>query len=287
MGKFLININGELFDENTAKVSVFDRGFLYGDSVYEATRTFSRRAFRIERHLERLFKSAERIELTPTFTKEDILKQIDLLIKASGPEDLALRIVLTRGVNSDLGLDPGLSGNNNLIIFSKPIAPNPESWTKVGVSLIFFQKKIPAAGALPKTGNYQENMLGYKLSQEKHCFDALMVNTEGHVSEGTTSNAWLIKDGTLFTPPLRDGVLDGLTRQSLFEMDRLGLLPCSLKERSLTPEDFLGADECFISSTTRNLVPVTSIEGKPIGTGKPGKLTLDTLLAYKSYVGLH
>jgi branched-chain amino acid aminotransferase len=286
MGKFIININGELYNEDNAKISVFDRGFLYGDSVYEATRTFNRKPFRIERHLDRLFKSAAQISLIPTLTIEEILYEIERTINAAFSDDLSLRIVLTRGDNEDLGLNPTLAHRNNLIIFCKAIDPNPESWLTEGVKMVFFQKITSANKALPKTGNYQENMLAYKKAQEAGAFDALMINPEGFVTEGTTSNAWLLKDGTLFTSPLSDGVLEGLTRQTLFEMAQKEILCCPLKEKSLTPEDFLSADECFITSTSRNLVPVTFLEGKPIGTGKPGTFTLKLLEDYKNFVEL-
>lgn len=286
MGKFIININGELYNEDNAKISVFDRGFLYADSVYEATRTFNRKPFRIERHLDRLFKSADQISLIPTLTIEEILYEIERTINAAYSDDLSLRIVLTRGNNEDLGLDPALAHRNNLIIFCKPINPNPGWWLTEGVKMVFFQKKISANKALPKTGNYQENLQAYKKAQEAGAYDALMISPEGFVTEGTTSNAWLIKDGTLFTSPLSDGVLEGLTRVALFEMAQKEKLCCPLREKSLTPEDFLAADECFITSTSRNLVPVTFIEGKPIGAGKPGPFTLKLLEDYKIFVEL-
>ena len=111
-----------------------------------------------------------------------------------------------------------------------------------------------------------------------------MINTHGHVTEGTTSNAWIIKNGTLFTPSLADGVLDGLTRKALQEMAKIGLLPLPLSEKSLTKDDFIEADECFITSTTRNILPVTSIENRPIGTGKPGPVTLQLLKLYLDFV---
>lgn len=284
MEDFFVNINGTLFPGQEAKISVFDRGFLYGDSVYEATRTFNKRPFRIDQHIDRLFLSAEKISLSPTYSKEVILSEVLKTIEASPFENATIRIVLTRGTNQDLGLDPELSGPNNLVIFTKRIKPNPAWWTTDGISMIFYQKKILASGSLPKTGNYQENILANKEARERGFYDAFMVNTDGHITEGTTSNAWMIKDGILFTPPLSDGVLDGLTRRALFEMGRRQMLPLPLVEKSLGKEDFLSADECFITSTTRNIVPVTKIESRLIGSGKPGKLTLELLLRYLEFV---
>ena len=282
MSKFLININGELFNEETAKISVFDRGFLYGDSVYESTRTFNRVAFRINRHLNRLFNSAEKIELSPTLSREDILKNIDQTIKASPHDNVLLRIILTRGTNSDLGLDPELATSNNLIIITKAIMPNPEWWMTRGLSMVFYQQKGSQRGPLPKSGNYQENVLAMKEALSQGVDDAIMVNTEGFVTEGSTCNIWLIKNGTIYTPALKDGVLEGLTRKMLFEMAAQKNL--HLIEKSLTPSDFLTADECFISSTTRNLVPVTKIAGQSIGNGLPGERTLELLKNYLEFV---
>ncbi len=284
MEDFLININGILAKGSEAKISVFDRGFLYGDSVYESTRTFNKKPFRIDQHIDRLFLSAEKISLIPTLSKESILTEVMKTINASIYENVTIRIVLTRGTNNDLGLDPELSGPNNLIIFTKEIKPNPTWWTTKGVSMIFYQKKIAAQGSLPKTGNYQENILANNEAHHQKAYDAFMINTQGFVTEGTTSNAWIIKDNTLYTPPLSDGVLDGLTRKTLLEMARRKLLPIPLVEKSLTPEDFKTSDECFITSTTRNIVPVTTLESQSIGSAKPGAMTLELLRLYLEFV---
>lgn len=284
MKDFLININGELLSGPDAKISVFDRGFLYGDSVYESTRTFSKKPFRIERHIDRLFLSAEKISLCPTYARQEIINEITKTINASPYENVTLRIVLTRGTNSDLGLDTELSGPNNLIIFTKEIKPNPKEWLTIGVSMIFYQKEIEASGSLPKTGNYQENILGNQKAKERGAYDAFMVNTHGHVTEGTTSNAWIIKNGVILTPPLVDGVLDGLTRKTLIEMSEAHQLPLPLVEKSLTKDEILNADECFITSTTRNIVPVTKVENHSINDGKPGPVTLQLLKLYLDFV---
>lgn len=284
MEDFLININGNLLKGPEARISVFDRGFLYGDSVYEATRTFSKKPFRLERHIDRLFLSAEKISLIPTYSKDQITAEVMKTIETSPYDNVTLRIVLTRGTNSDLGLDTELSGPNNLIIFTKEIKPNPEWWIKDGVSMIFYQKEIEASGSLPKTGNYQENILANREAHTQGAYDAFLINTHGFVTEGTTSNAWIIKNGTLLTPPLADGVLDGLTRKTLIEMSKNDGLPMALIEKSLTKDDFMEADECFITSTTRNIVPVTKIENHPVKNGKPGHATLELLKLYLDFV---
>lgn len=284
MEDFLININGKLMKGPEAQISVFDRGFLYGDSVYEATRTFDKKPFRLERHIDRLFLSAEKISLVPTYSKEVITSEVLKTVEASPYQNVTIRIVLTRGTNTDLGLDTELSGPNNLIIFTKEIKPNPAWWVTDGVSMIFYQKQIEASGSLPKTGNYQENILANREAHERAAYDAFLINTHGFVTEGTTSNAWIIKDGTLYTPPLADGVLDGLTRKTLIEMSKDGRLPLPLVEKSLTKKDFIDADECFITSTTRNIVPVTKIENHAVQNGRPGLQTLELLKLYLDFV---
>ncbi len=282
MKKFLININGELFDEETAKISVFDRGFLYADSVYEATRSFNRKVFRLPLHLERLFESAKKIELTPSYSRQEINDQIQKTVKQSPFENISIRIVLTRGTNRDLGLDPSLCSTNNLIIITKEIADNPKWWLEQGLKVVLFQKNNTETGPIAKTGNYQENMLAFKFSKEHGADDALMLNPKGQLCEGTTSNVWIIKDNIVKTPPLHLGILDGLTRQALFEVCRRHSIHCH--ETVLTQQDLLNADEVFITSTTRNLVPITTIENKAVADGLPGSLTLKLLGLYLEFV---
>jgi len=179
MSKFLININGELFNEETAKISVFDRGFLYGDSVYEATRTFNRKPFRIHQHLDRLFVSAEKIELEPTLGREDILQALEKTIAASPHDNHSIRIILTRGTNCDLGLDPELASSNNLIIMTKAIPANPEWWYTQGVSMIFHQKNSTQKGRCLNPAITRKICSLHKDAIAKGATDAIMINTEG------------------------------------------------------------------------------------------------------------
>lgn len=265
-------------------ISVFDRGFLYGDSVYEATRTFNRKVFRLDHHLERLYSSAKMMAIVPTYSIQELVNEVEKTISASPHENVSIRIVLTRGTNQGLGLDTEMSESNNLIIFSREISPNPDWWLTKGFSMIFTTKTTSLSGALPKSGNYQENMLALKAAKAAGVTDALMVNPNGFVTESTTSNAWIIKNNTLLTPPLSDGVLEGLTRKTLFEMAQQKLLPLPLREQSLSKSDFLSADECFITSTTRNLVPVAEIDHQKIASGLPGKVTLNLLERYLNFV---
>jgi branched-chain amino acid aminotransferase len=282
MSTFLININGEFFDESNAKVSVFDRGFLYGDSVYETTRTFSKKAFRIEKHLDRLFTSAHKLDFIPRLTQEEILDQILLTIEKSPFENVTLRIVLTRGTNSDLGLAPNLSNRDNLIIFTKEILPNPTWWYDQGVKIISYKKKSSTLGSYAKSGNYQENVMAMQKAHEVSCYEALMINEKNFVTECSTSNIWLIKDGVLKTPSIDEGLLAGLTRDAVLSVARQNHY--NVEEVHLLISDFLNADEVFLTSTNRDLVPVIQIDQSIISKGIPGPLTQALLKLYRQYV---
>jgi branched-chain amino acid aminotransferase len=286
MDQFYVSINGEIFNGADAKISVFDRGFLYGDSVYEATRTFNQKPFRLSSHLERLFESAQKLDFTPELTRAGIEESIEKLIQHSQFKNALIRLILTRGTNRDLGLDPSLSLGQNLIIFTKEIKENPASWLSEGVEMIFYKKTHHMKGSLPKTGDYRENLMANKAALAKNAYDAIMVSPEGHVTECTTANIWVIFQNQLITPPLGDGVLEGLTRKALFEMMTNRTLGLTLVEKSLTEGDILSAEECFMTSTTRNLLPITSVDGKKIGLGVPGPKTLALLKEYLSFVSV-
>lgn len=283
MNSFLININGAFFNEHNALISVFDRGFLYGDSVYETTRTFSRIPFRFDKHLERLYLSAAKLDFYPVITPDKISSELHKTIQHSPHDNILIRLVLTRGTNHDLGLDPALAGpHENLIIFTKEIAPPPLHWYEKGVEIISYQKKSSVKGAYAKSASYQENVMAIKKANEHKAFEAIMINAEGLITECATSNIWLVKNQQVTTPPLEDGLLNGLTRQTILEI--LSREKIIHGERHLTLQDFLMADEVFLTSTNRELVPVVAIDGHQIGSGSPGAMTHHLLNLYRQFV---
>lgn len=282
MSKFLININGELLNEETAKISALDRGFLYGDSVYEATRTFNRVPFRLDQHLERLFDSASKIYFNPKTSKETIKEEVIHTLKFAPFLNASIRIVLSRGTALDLGLDPELAIKENLIIYVKELKPNPDWWYEKGISLGFFQKETSSKGSLPKTGNYIENMLAHRKALSEGNYDSIMINNDGHITECTTSNIWIVKNGIIYTPSLDEGVLPGLTRSTILTIPKSAI--AQIVETKLTVADIQNADECFITSTIREVVPVTHIAGNPVGNGTPGLITLKVLSAYRERI---
>lgn len=279
---FLININGEFFNEKNAKISVFDRGFLYGDSVYETTRTFSRSPFRLDRHLDRLFDSAQKLEFTPRIPKSQIKDEVLKTIAKSPFENILLRIVLTRGTNQDLGLSPELSHSDTLIIFTKEIKEPPAHWYSEGVKIISHKKKTSTLGPYAKSASYQENVMAMKKAQELGAFEALMINEHDLVTEASTSNLWLIKDGIIKTPSSDEGLLLGITRKTVLEIcHQEGL---KVEETHLTLKEFLSADEVFLTSTNRDIVPIVQIDDTLIANGKPGAMTHKLLFLYRQFV---
>jgi branched-chain amino acid aminotransferase len=278
--KFIINLNDQILNEETAKISVLDRGLLYGDSVYEATYSKNYNAFRLSTHLDRLYLSAKNIYFEPQTTKEHIIKEVERTLLSAPYKDALIRIVLSRGTNSDLGLNPELALSENLIIYVKEFKGNPESWYKNGVALTFYQSENAVKGPLSKTGNYLENMLAHRLALKNGFFDSIMVNSNGFVTECTTSNIWCVKNGLIKTPTLSSGVLPGTTRSVV--LDLAG--PFQFAEVELTPADFINADECFLTSTSREIVPVTKIDKLPIGNGLPGPMTVKLLESYRQFV---
>lgn len=284
-----VNINGELFSPerlSEAKISVFDRGLLYGDSIYEVTCTYEKILFKWEEHLDRLFSSAEGLSLPINYSRKELT---ELAYQTLGPLNVGeayLRLVITRG-EGPLSLSFGERPlQNNVIVITKPLPPNPDWWYSKGVHMIIAQTlRTPKESFDPniKSGNYLNNVMAHHEAMKAQAYDAIMLNRQGHVTEGTTSNVWMVKDGNILTPPLGAGILGGITRQTLFELGREKKL--KMREANFTPDELLAADEVFITSTTRQVVPVTQIDQTPIGSeGKPGPTTLKLLRFYQEHV---
>jgi branched-chain amino acid aminotransferase len=281
---FLISVNGKISAADDAVIPALDRGFLYGDSIYEATRTFDKKIFHWDFHLERLYKSAEKINLKITYQKEELTKLIQDIVDIHPAKNVSLRIQLSRGTNKKIGLSKSQClDKNNVIIFADELKPNPEWWIQKGLSLTSFTLHTQKTGSLAKSGSYLENMLAYDSALENGFHDSILLNKEGHVLEGTTSNIWFIdQENRLCTPDIELGLLDGITRRVLFKIFKENKM--DVIEGSFTINDLLKAREVFITSSSRFIVPVTSIHHKIIGSGEPGKLTLKLLELYMNEI---
>ncbi|OUS00224.1 hypothetical protein A9Q84_02135 [Halobacteriovorax marinus] len=277
----LININGTITTKEKASVSVFDRGFLYGDSIYEVTQTFNRSIFMLEEHLDRLWYSAGKMDMPIDFTREEIITEITRVLTQLDKENVYIRLILTRG-EGEIGLDPNLATKNNLVIIAIEKEENPTWWYESGVSMIvahIHRNPIDALDPNIKSGNYLNNVMAMSEAKKLGAFDAIMLNVDEQVTEATTSNIWIVKDGCIITPPIKAGLLGGITRRSLIKIAKKNEL--LIREENFNVDELKSADECFLTSTTKLIVPITTIDNSPIGDGKPGPMTSLLLKLYK------
>jgi len=280
----IVNINGKISKAIDAKISVFDRGFLFGDSAYEVIRTYQGIPFLLHEHLKRLWHSAAKMEMPIRFSEDQIIKEVNSTLGELGVQSAYVRIMVTRGESPPF-LDPSLSGPNNLIIIAREFKENPNSWYEKGVNIVISNVERTSAKSFDpniKSGNYLNNVMAYMTAKKEGAFEAVMLNSLGHLTEGTTSNIWMVKENKVLTPPLSAGLLDGITRKTILILAKKnGLI---VEQRNLTPDDLINADEAFLTATTKEVVPITRVNGSPIGAGEPGKITLTILKHYRAFI---
>lgn len=268
-----VYINGQLTPAEQATVSVFDHGLLYGDGVFEGLRTYSGKVFRLAEHVERLYDSARAIRLEIPLSQEAMAKAINDTVRANGIDDGYIRAVVTRGAGT-LGLDPNRCSNPQIIIIADSIRLYPKEFYDNGLELITSSviRNHPAAlSPRIKSLNYLNNILAKIEGLKAGCVEALMLNHKGEVAECTGDNIFLVKHGQLSTPPLDAGILEGVTRNAVLELAREAGVPTA--ERPLTKHDVYVADECFLTGTAAEVVPVVKVDDRVIGSGKPGPIT--------------
>jgi branched-chain amino acid aminotransferase len=282
----VVNLDGVLVPPEQAKVSVFDRGFLYGDSVYEVIRTYGGRPFEEEAHLARLRHSAERIGLTPKWdaarTAHEISRTLEAARGGDRPDPEAapwnageryVRVVMTRGAGA-IGLDPALAVDPVALVVVQPLAGPPAPAYRDGVKAAIVGVRRAAPEAIDpsaKTGAHLPNVLAVKEAREAGAFEAILLDGRGFVTEGSSSNVFAVAGGVVRTPPLAAGILEGVTRGVVLRLARAAGIACS--ETPLRPEELEGADEVFITSTVREIVPVTRLGDRAVGSGRPGPVT--------------
>lgn len=277
-----VYINGKLYDKSAAKVSVFDHGLLYGDGVFEGVRSYNRLVFKLKEHIERLFESAHSIMLNIPLTREQLTKAVVATLKANSLNDAYIRIVVTRG-EGDLGLDPRkCRGNATIIIITDKIVLYPEKFYKEGLTII----TVPTVRNLPeavnpqiKSLNYLNNILAKIEAVNSGCDEAIMLDSLGYVAECTGDNIFIVKRGHLYTPPQCMGTLRGITRDTVLEVAKKSNIPAH--EHVLTRHEVYISDECFLTGTAAEIIPVVKVDGRLIGAGKPGKVTLSLMKKFK------
>ncbi len=273
-----IYINGKYFAKEDAKVSVFDHGLLYGDGVFEGIRSYNRRVFKLEEHIERLYESAHSIMLKIPLVKKEMEQAVIATLKENKLDDAYIRLIVTRG-EGDLGLDPRkCAGKATIIIIADKISLYPEKFYKEGLAII----TVPTVRNLPEALNPQIKSLNYlnnilaKIEAVNLGYDeAIMLDSLGYVAECTGDNIFIVKRGKLFTPPQCMGSLRGITRDAVLEISRREHI--AVHEHVLTRHELYISDECFLTGTAAEIIPVIKIDGRQIGEGKPGKVTLELM----------
>jgi branched-chain amino acid aminotransferase len=268
-----IYIDGKFYSESNAKVSVFDHGLLYGDGVFEGIRAYNGRVFKLKEHIDRLYSSAKAILLDMPLTAAEMMKATVETVRANQLRDCYVRLIVTRGVGS-LGLNPRSCKKPSVIIIAGKIQLYPAEYYQRGLDIV----TVPTTRNLHnsinpaiKSLNYLNNILAKIEANNAGMEEAIMLNAEGFVAECTGDNIFIIKNGTLSTPPLSAGALYGVTRATVMELaEQAGV---KVSEPNLTRYDLFNADECFITGTAAEIVPVIKIDGRVIGTGQPGALT--------------
>lgn len=274
----LIYVNGEYYPKSQAKISVYDHGLLYGDGIYEAIREYDGVIFKLREHIDRLFESAKSIKLDLGITKEEMEKLVIETVKKNGYRDAYIRIVVTRGVGR-MGVDPRNCEKPTIIIIAEPRKPFLK---KEGVEAIIASvRRVPNWALDPKikTLNYLNNVLAKIEAINAGVDEAIMLNEHGYVTEASTENIFIVKNKKLITPPLEAGILRGITRETVMELAKELGYEC--EERNLTSHDLYNADEVFVTGTAAEIVPITKIDGRVIGDGKPGPITKELMRKFE------
>jgi len=277
-----IYIDGKYFDERNAKISVFDHGLLYGDGIFEGIRAYNGRVFKLKEHIDRLYASAKSILLTMPITHHQMIKAVVETCRQNKVRDGYIRLLVTRGVGT-LGLNPNRCKNPSVIIIAGKIQLYPPELYQKGMEIVTVPTVRNLHSALNpaiKSLNYLNNILAKIEANNSGCEEAVMLNAEGFVSECTGDNLLIVKNEALQTPPLSAGALYGITRGVVMEM--AGESGMEVTEPNLTRHDLFNADECFLTGTGAELVPVVKIDGRVIGNGKPGQITQKLVAQYRA-----
>jgi branched-chain amino acid aminotransferase len=278
-----IYINGKFYGKDQAKISVFDHGLLYGDGVFEGIRAYSCLVFKLKEHIDRLFESAQTIMLKIPLNKDQLIKAVVATLKINKLDNAYIRLIVTRG-EGDLGLDPRkCPGGPSIIIIADKIALYPEKFYKKGLEII----TVPTVRNLPeavnpqiKSLNYLNNILAKIEAINSGCDEAIMLDALGYVAECTGDNIFIVKNSHLYTPPQCMGTLRGITRDAVLEIAKQSKI--GAHEHVITRHEVYNCDECFLTGTAAEIIPVVKVDGRIIGSGKPGKMTAKLSAKFKA-----
>jgi branched-chain amino acid aminotransferase len=279
-----IYIDGKYYEKENAKISVFDHGLLYGDGIFEGIRIYNGKIFKLKEHIDRLFRSAKSILLQIPMNQNELEKAIIETVKLNDKKDGYIRLVVTRG-EGNLGIDPDKCEKASIIIIVSDLKMYPEEFYKNGIEIITSSTlRISPSAFDPriKSLNYLNNILAKIEAKKAGVLECVMFNNDGYVVECTGDNIFIISNGKLLTPSSFIGALDGITKGTIIEIS--SLLDIQVKETLITKYDLYNADECFLTGTGAEVIPVIKIDGRIIGEGKPGKYTKQLLNEFRRVI---
>ncbi len=278
----VVAIDGVVEPGETARISVLDRGFLYGDSVYEVVRTYRGRPFLLAEHLARLERSASLLGIPLPLAREAQGEEIERVLAAAQNAESYLRVIITRG-NGPIGLDPALASSPTRVVIVTELKSLPAELYERGAAICLIPAGRSTASTIPqgaKSGNYLVNIMALGAARRRGAHEAVMLDAAGLITEGASSNVFVVQGGALHTPPLHAGILEGITRRKVIELARGAGI--EVHERALAPADLTGADEVFLTSTLREILPVTVIDGAEVAGGRPGPVALKLRERYRA-----
>ncbi|ANM30849.1 branched-chain amino acid aminotransferase [Acidobacteria bacterium Mor1] len=278
----LIYLDGKLVPKEEAKISVFDHGFLYGDGCFEGIRVYDGNIFRLEEHIDRLYESAKTLALDIPLSHAEMTQAVLDTVAANQKRDVYVRLVVSRGFG-DLGIDPDKCPKPTVVVIADDISLYPQKFYDEGIALVTASvRRIPMQCLDPriKSLNYLNNILAKIEAKKAGCVEAIMLNIRGRVAECTADNLFIMKNGELKTPDLLEGALGGITRSAVIDIaEQKGMI---VDETRMGLHDIYNADECFLTGTGAEIVPVVNVDQRIIGDGKPGPVTMELLDAYRT-----
>jgi branched-chain amino acid aminotransferase len=277
----VIYCNGAFVPEEEAKVSVFDHGFLYGDGIFEGIRAYHGRVFKLDEPLKRLYESAKSIQLQIGIAKDEMQELVLETLRRNGLKDAYIRLVVSRG-KGDLGLDPMKCPRAAIYCIAAQIKIFEPSMYEQGleVKTVAIRRNNPdSLSPRIKSLNYLNNILAKLEANQAGVVEGIMLNQEGYVAEGTSDNIFILREGVLITPPLSAGILEGITRDTVLQL--ASLLRIEAKEELFTRHDLYTSEECFLTGTAAELIPVIKVDGREIGEGVPGKVYKQLIVAFR------
>lgn len=277
----IIYCDGKFVDSSDAKISVFDHGFLYGDGVFEGIRAYNGKVFRLKEHIDRLYESANAILLNIEISRKEMMDVVVETVRKNNLTDAYIRLIISRGVG-DLGLDPRKCPKSAIYCIAGSITLYPQSMYENGMEIVTASTRRNSADALSpriKSLNYLNNIMAKIEANRAGVMEALMLNQEGYVCEATGDNIFLVKDGVLITPPVYAGILKGITRDAVLEV------ACNegikVREELFNLIDVYSADECFLTGTAAELIPIIGLDSRVVGDGKPGPIFKKLLTKFR------